>query len=221
MKHLSQLLLLMMSFTKLHCFAQLDNSFGGNKNNGNSLGTISAPVTTIKKPTSLDFNNNNGFKTAHKKQQQKERNIALEKAIETKGIFTPKMLAKQRYLKNMEGFRSEIPMIDKDLGSFNTKSKNIHISGADFGQIDGDVISIYRNGVKLFSNYTLGRNTKIFTIPLEIGFNKIEILAIDEGKLRPNTGAFTIYDDYKNVFLSDLWSLAKGAKVIAHIIREK
>ena len=62
---------------------------------------------------------------------------------------------------------------------------------------------------------------KVIKIPLDIGFNKIEILATSEGQFRPNSGAFTLFDNFKKEVFSDFWMLAKGAKVIAHIIRIK
>lgn len=131
------------------------------------------------------------------------------------------MLAKQRFNKNIERSILNFPMIDMDLGSFRTKSKNINVSSYDFGLEDGDVISIFKNGILIIENYTLQSTLKIFSIPLDIGFNKIEILAVDEGRYKPNTGAFSIYDDFKEVITTDLWVLAKGAKVIAIIIREE
>jgi len=182
---------------------------------------IHAKTTPIKAPTLLDINATNGFKNAYKNTQSKYKKIATEKALLNKGIITPEMLKNQRLKKNLERGNLKIPMIDKDLGSFKTKSENINIMSSDFGSIDGDVISIYKNGKLIIDRYTLDSNLRTFKIPLSIGFNRIDIVADDEGSLRPNTGHFKIYDDLKNTFKSDLWFLAKGAKVTAMIIRDK
>ena len=182
---------------------------------------INAKTSPIKPLNSLQINATNGFKNAYKNTQSKYKKIAEEKALINKGVITPEMLKNQRLKKNLERHNFRIPMVDRDLGVFRTKSPNINILSSDFGFIDGDVISIHKNGVLIVDNYILTAKIKIFKIPLTEGFNKIEITAMDEGEFRPNTGHFVIYDDLKQTFISDLWYLAKGAKVYAMIIKEK
>ena len=182
---------------------------------------IDAKIKTVKAHTSLDINATNGFKNAYKNTQSKYKKIAEEKALKNKGIITPEMLKSQRLKKNLERGNIKIPMVDRDLGVFKTKSDKINILSSDFGTVDGDVVSIYLNGNLIVDRYTLEGRPKNFSIPLKEGFNKIEIVATDEGRLRPNTGNFKIYDDLKQTFISDLWFLAKGAKVIAMVIKEK
>mgnify|MGYP006091855007 CR=1 FL=1 len=169
---------------------------------------------------SLDINATNSFKNAYKNTQVRYKKIAEEKALQQKGIITPKMLNKQRFDKNLERNNLKIPMIDRDLGAFKTKSAFINILSSDFGVIDGDAVSIYKNGKIIIDNFVLTAAVKTFKIPLTKGFNKIEIIAVDEGRFRPNTANFILYDDLKQTFISDLWHLAKGAKVYAMIIRE-
>ncbi|MDY0779953.1 hypothetical protein [Tenacibaculum sp. IB213877] len=200
--------------------AQVDASTGGNSK-GPIIGVTKQPVKEITKPTSLDFGNNNGFKTAKKELDQKIKQQQEEEKLNNSGIITPEMIAQQKFNKDAEKFGYEIPMIDMDLGSFHTKSKNLNISSYDFGILDGDIISIYKNGNPLIENLNLKNTIQIVSIPLDIGFNKIEIKAIDEGRLRPNTGAFTVFDDFKEVVTSNTWFLAKGAKVIAIVIRDE
>ncbi|REH43943.1 hypothetical protein C7448_11250 [Tenacibaculum gallaicum] len=217
--HLFFILFLCSITTK--SFAQLDGSTGGKNKGNSSFGIITAPAKEIKKPKTLDFNNTNGFKTANSELQKELQKKQAQKDLENKGILTPELLRKITLQKKAEKFNLKIPLIDKDIGSFRTKSKNININAIDFGQVDGDIITVFNNGVPIIKNYYLKHSLKKFKIPLELGFNKIEILAVDEGSLRPNTGAFTIYDDFDEVVISDLWQLARGAKVIALVIREK
>ena len=181
---------------------------------------INAKTKTIKAPISLEVNATNGFKNAYKNTQYQYKKIAEENALKNKGVITPEMQKSQLFKKNMERGNLKIPMIDRDLGAFRTTSENIHIKSSDFGTVDGDIVSIYKNGKLIVDRYVLTGRIKNFKIPLTKGFNKIEIIAIDEGRLRPNTGEFVIYDDLKQTFISDLWYLAKGAKVYAMIIRE-
>ncbi len=182
---------------------------------------INATTIPLEKTKSLNINATNGFKSAYKNSLKTKTQAQIDAELKNKGIITAQMLAQMRMNKNAEKFSFQIPMVDKDLGSFNTKSANINIKSLDYGMYDGDVVSIYKNGILMVDNYTLKSHTKTFKIPLDIGFNQIEILAIDEGKYRPNTGSFTFYDDFGDVVKSDYWALAKGAKVKALIIRNK
>lgn len=202
-------------------FAQLDGSFGGNKEGSSTLGKISTPATEVKKPKSLDFKNNDGFKKAYDKQQKEYKKKLVEKKLENKGIITPALRRKMTLQKKAEQYNLEIPMIDKDLGVFRTKSKNMSINAYDFGVEDGDIVSIYVNGKIVKKNYILLNTPSLIKFPIGLGFNRIEIKAVNEGKLRTNTGAFTVYDDFGEVVISDGWVLARGAKVIALVIREE
>ena len=181
---------------------------------------INAKKSSVLPAKSLEMNANNGFKNAYKNTQARYKKIAAEKALQQKGIITPKMLNKQRFDKNLERNNLKVPMIDRDLGAFKTTSEFLYVRSSDFGQIDGDVVSIYKNGKIIVDSYMLTATVKTFKIRLEKGFNNIEIIATDEGTLRPNTGHFILFDDLKQTFISDLWHLAKGAKVYAMIIRE-
>lgn len=182
---------------------------------------INATAIPLEKAKSLHINSTNGFKSAYKNSLKTKIQAQIDAELKNKGIITAQMLAQIRMNKNAEKFSFKIPMIDKDLGTFHTKSPNINIKSFDYGLYDGDIVSIYKNGILIIDRYTLKNNSRTFKIPLNIGFNQIEILAIDEGKYRPNTGSFTIYDDFGDIVKSDLWALAKGAKVKALIIRNK
>ncbi|WP_075344205.1 hypothetical protein [Tenacibaculum agarivorans] len=213
-------LLILVLTSSFNLFAQLDKTSGANSK-GTSIGKIEAPAREVKKPQSLDFENTNGFKTANADLEKKRRKKQAEDDLVNKGIITPAMLRKMTLKKQAERYNTDLPVIDKDLGSFTTKSASIKVRAFDFGQLDGDVISIFVNGEPVVTNQTLKQYQTTYEIPLKIGFNKIEILAVHEGYLRPNTGGFTVFDTNDSVVVSDLWNLAQGAKVIAHVIREK
>lgn len=219
MKHL--LLFIFLVTLSTANYAQLDGSLKNKKDNNTSFGIVAPPAKEIKKPNSLDFKNDGGFKTAHDKQQKELEKKKAALALERKGIITPQLRRKMTLQKQAEKYSFKIPMIDMDLGVFRTTSKNINIKAYDFGIIDGDIVSIYINDIAVKESYQLVDASKAISIPLSKGFNKVVIKAIDEGRLRPNTGAFTVFDDYGAEVISDMWSLAKGAKVIAHIIKEE
>ena len=202
--------------------AQLDNS-SRNSEKG-SMNILSLKTTKkAKKTSSIELNGNNGFKNAFDKEKEKLKRKKSESDFNNKGILTKKMLRRNLFKQYMEKNSIQIPMIDKDIGVFNTTSVDINIDCFDYGIIDGDKITILKNNIPIVINYVLKREftDKVIKIPLDIGFNKIEILATSEGQFRPNSGAFTLFDNFKKEVFSDFWMLAKGAKVIAHIIRIK
>lgn len=207
-------------FSTLQLSAQLDNNSGSKEKIKVKSITLNSSKT-VKKPTSLT-NTDAGFKDAYKKEKEKIKKQQAEKAFENKGIISKELARKIKFQKFIEKNTLQIPMIDKDIGVFRTTSKFIYLDAFDFGKIDGDKITVYKNGKTVVNSFTMFNQskTKTISIPLDKGFNLIEILAVSEGSIRPNTGAFTLFDDEKEQVFSDLWSLAKGAKVIAHIIRE-
>lgn len=202
-------------------YSQLDKSNGKNAK-GRTIGIIEAPtkVKEVKRPKSLEFGNDNGFKTANKELEKKRARKKREKQIENAGIITPEMMAKQAFKKNVEGNRINFPMIDMDLGSFHTKSEFVYITSYDFGRFDGDKVSISCNGKRVHNNYLLTPKLKTIKIPLTVGINKVEVTALNEGKLSPNTGYFAFFDDQKQLIKEGQWMLAEGAKVIAIVVRD-
>ncbi|TVZ55765.1 hypothetical protein OD91_1032 [Lutibacter sp. Hel_I_33_5] len=218
MKKLYSLTTILILFISLQGFAQLDNSTTKKKKN-TSLNLFSTP-TKLEKPKSVT-NTSSGFKSAYQKEQERLKTERKEFALKYKGIITPAVLRRISAQKNYEKNNLNIPMIDKDLGVFRTKTKYLYFAGIDYGIIDGDIISVYKNGVAVLENYKLNEFAKKYAIPIELGFNKVEIIAINQGELGANTGAFSVLDGKDRVVISDYWALAKGAKVIALVIREE
>ncbi|QXP72374.1 hypothetical protein H0I31_01315 [Tenacibaculum sp. AHE15PA] len=205
-------------------FAQLDGSFGNKKNNNSSsFGNIPATSKDVKKPTSLDFKNNDGFKTAHTKQQKDLKKKQAERDLENKGILTKAKIAEQQYLKSFQKINGmyNYPVIDQDLGSFSTKSKNVNIICRDFQYPDGDQVMILVNNIPVVSNLTLKQNYQSFNIPLDEGINTIEIIALNQGSSGPNTAGFKIFNDAGMLISSNQWNLATGAKASIIIAKQK
>lgn len=204
-------------------FAQLDNSFGSKKKGTNSFGITTASAKVVKKPKSLDFKNNNGFKTAHTKQQKEFQKKQAERNLENKGILTKAKVAEEQYLKAFQKINGmyQYPIIDQDLGSFSTKSKSVNIICRDFQYPDGDKVTIFVNGIPVVSNIVLKQRYQSFKIPLDEGINTIEILALNQGTSGPNTAGFKIYNDAEMLISSNQWNLATGAKASIIIAKEK
>ena len=220
-KH-SFFLIILLSISTYN-FAQLDGSFKNKKDNNSSFGVITAPAKEVKKPTSLDFKNNDGFKTAHTKQQKDLKKKQAERNLANKGILTKAKISEERYLKAFQKINGmyQYPIIDQDLGSFSTISKSVTIICRDFQYPDGDKVTILINNMPVVSNLILKQNYQSFNIPLDKGINTIEILAINQGSSGPNTAGFKIYNETGSLISSNQWNLATGAKASIIIARQK
>ena len=114
-----------------------------------------------------------------------------------------------------------IPKIDQDLGSFRTDSKSVNIICRDYQYPDGDRVTIFVNDIPVVYNISLEERWQKFNIPLEVGINKIEILALNQGTSGPNTAAFKVFNDAGMLISSSEWNLATGAKASLIIAKDK
>ncbi len=77
------------------------------------------------------------------------------------------------------------------------KNRRINLKVWDSSVEDGDMISIYINGKKKFSNITLTTKPQEFLIDLETGENFITAHVESFGKREPNTAAISVNDGKK------------------------
>lgn len=222
MQYSLKLLFFIFSINIFNGIAQIDNSNGG-KLKGSSIGTIKAPSKEIKKPKSLNFGNDNGFKTANKELEKRRKKREKEQNLKNKGILTKAKIAEERYLKNFKKINGlyDIPVIDQDLGSIRTESKSVNIVCRDHQYPDGDRVTIYVNNIPVVTNLTLKQQYQSFNIPLDIGINKIKIVALNQGSSGPNTAAFKVYNDAGMLISSNQWNLATGAKATLIVAKNK
>ena len=71
------------------------------------------------------------------------------------------------------------------------------------------------------SNVYLSGDFKKLNIPLKMGFNKIEIQAVNQGLYGPNTAEFRVYDEQNNELVRETWALLTGYKARFIIIKDK
>jgi hypothetical protein len=223
MKIIPTLVIVFLCSITSNVFAQMDGSIGGKKKGNSAFGIITAPAKEVKKPKTLDFDNNNGFKTAHKEQQKELQKKQAQKDLENKGILTKAKIAEEQYLKNFKQINGmyQYPVIDQDLGSFSTKSKSVNIICRDYQYPDGDRVTIYINEIPVVSNLTLKQRYQSFNLPLDEGINTIKIVALNQGTSGPNTAAFKIYNDAGMLISSNEWNLATGAKATIIVAKEQ
>lgn len=207
-------------FLTIQTFSQIDG------NNGNESGekkkvVILNKAKEVKKPEAIDLNGENGFKKAFEKEQEKLKKQQSED-LSKKGILTQAKLNEERFLKSFQKINGQyiIPKIDQDLGSFRTSSQSVHIICRDYQYPDGDRVTIFVNDIPVVYNITLQESWQKFNIPLEVGINKIEILALNQGTSGPNTAAFKVFNDAGMLISSNEWNLATGAKATLIIAKD-
>ena len=208
-------------FLTIQTFSQIDG------NNGNESGEKKKVVILnnskeVKKPEAIDLNGENGFKKAFEKEQEKLKKQQSED-LSKKGILTQAKLNEERFLKSFQKINGQyiIPKIDQDLGSFRTSSQSVNIICRDYQYPDGDRGNIFVNDIPVVYNITLQESWQKFNIPLEVGINKVQILALNQGTSGPNTAAFKVFNDAGMLISSNEWNLATGAKATLIIAKDK
>ena len=123
--------------------------------------------------------------------------------------------------KNTDEVSKDFKLIrgNQDLGTFNTTAKSLTIKYRDFGEIDGDQIRVYVNGKVVQSLVTLAAEYQGVKVDLEIGFNKIEFEALNQGTVGPNTAEFRVSDDTGKLISANQWNLATGFKASVMVIK--
>ena len=109
---------------------------------------------------------------------------------------------------------------NESFGEFRTKGEFVTLDCRDFGEVDGDKISLFVNGKSIQSEIVLSYEYKKFNINLEKGINKIEFLCINEGFTSPNTTQFVIYDFLEKILTGIISAKATGFKASIIIVRE-
>lgn len=105
-------------------------------------------------------------------------------------------------------------------GDFRSKSLTAKVMYRDAAQVDGDLIRVYLNGMVIQSQVFLDNEFKGFEITLEMGFNKIDFEALNQGSSGPNTAEFKVYDDKGILISASQWNLGTGFKATIIIVKE-
>lgn len=216
-------------FTLLICIlstatfvAQLDKSNGAS-NKGKIKATVLKNTKATEMPNSIELLGNKGFEKAYDKEQEKLKKKQEEDNLKNKGIISKKQLSEARFLKAFKKINGQYiyPVIDQDLGGFRTNSSSVNIICRDFQYPDGDRVTIMLNNIPVVTNIILRQQYQSYTVPLEIGVNKISFVALNQGTSGPNTAAFKVYDDAGVLLSSNEWNLATNAKATIVIAKDK
>jgi hypothetical protein len=218
---LKSLLIIPVFFFKLNSFSQIDGS-SGSQEKGKKKTIILNNAKEVKKPEEVDLDGTDGFKKAFEKENEKLKK-QQDEDLSKKGILTKEKFNEEQFLKSFKKINGQymIPKIDQDLGSFRTDSKSVNIICRDYQYPDGDRVTIFVNDIPVVYNISLEERWQKFNIPLEVGINKIEILALNQGTSGPNTAAFKVFNDAGMLISSSEWNLATGAKASLIIAKDK
>jgi hypothetical protein len=223
MKQKNKLFTFLILFLSTTTFvAQLDKT-NGTINKGKLKATILKNAKSIETPNSVELLGNEGFKKAYDKEQEKLKIKQEEDHLKNKGFTSQKQLSEARFLKAFKKINGQYiyPVIDQDLGGFRTNSNSVNIICRDFQFPDGDRVTIMLNNIPVVTNIVLKQQYQSYTIPLEIGINKISFVALNQGTSGPNTAAFKVYDDSGILLSSNEWNLATNAKATIVIAKDK
>jgi hypothetical protein len=223
MKQKNKLFTFIILFMSTTTFvAQLDKT-NGTINKGKLKATILKNAKAIEIPNSVELLGNEGFKKAYDKEQEKLKIKQEEDHLKNKGFTSQKQLSEARFLKAFKKINGQYiyPVIDQDLGGFRTNSNSVNIICRDFQFPDGDRVTIMLNNIPVVTNIVLKQQYQSYTIPLEIGINKISFVALNQGSSGPNTAAFKVYDDSGILLSSNEWNLATNAKATIVIAKDK
>lgn len=108
----------------------------------------------------------------------------------------------------------EMVVIDKKEVKLFTETVKIKVW--DNHEEDGDLINLYLNGKLLFSNLEVTKKGEVFEVQLTSGVNIIEVEALNEGKVSPNTSALRIFTSTEEHDI--ILSARKGQKDALKII---
>ncbi|MGJ8744668.1 hypothetical protein [Polaribacter sp.] len=208
--------------TSSQLLAQLDSNTG-TQEKGNIKAVVSNNAKVVSRPKSIKLDAHDGFKKAYEAENEKLKTKQEEENLNNKGIISQAKLSEERFQKNFRKINGQYvyPKIDQDLGSFRTNSNSVNIICRDYQYPDGDRVTIYVNDIPVVVNILLEQRYQKFNIPLQVGLNKIEIKALNQGTSGPNTAAFKVYNDAGMLLSSNEWNLATGAKATLVIAKDK
>ena len=109
---------------------------------------------------------------------------------------------------------------DMDFGVINSNSQKMTFMFRDHMAFDGDRVNVLLNGEIIAENVLLRPGFTSLDVPMEVGFNKIVFVALNQGQSGPNTAQLRIYDDNGNMQANKVWNLLTGVKASVVIVKE-
>lgn len=139
--------------------------------------------------------------------------------IEDNGLLKPEANPTPKWFEN------DKPILDaykknQYLGDFVSNSEFVSLVYRDHEAVDGDLVRIFVNDDIIRSKVFLGGAFQGVKIAMVKGFNKIEILALNQGESGPNTAEFRLYDEQGNLITANEWNLTTGVKATMIVVKK-
>src|SRR5699024_382856 len=128
--------------------------------------------------------------------------------------FKPRSLGKRKNEGKMPKGRNQA------LGDIVTEANRLHVLYRDHQVVDGDRIQVRVNDEIVIFDTMLEAHFKGLHLPLEVGINKVDFVALNQGDSGPNTAELHVYDDDGNLVSSNEWNLLTGYKATVVIIKQ-
>jgi hypothetical protein len=148
---------------------------------------------------------------------KKENEISLTRKNE---FVNPGKRVEEKLNKRGDGEMYKAIRKNVHLGYFYTKSKYLVIKYRDHGLIDSDQIQLLNNDKVLASNEVLEGSFKSVQFDLSMGFNKVDVLALNQGMVGDNTAEYEIYDDQGKKITDEILSLATSFRATIVVVKE-
>jgi hypothetical protein len=226
MKH--KIILLLFILFALQVFAQPDT------NKKNSI-KIPAKETKKKDTTSvkLDIKPNSSIGITKNKKNiagitiPKENKMSIKKSkkdfsmIDNNELRNPGELFEEKFNKVAveQGLKIET-MADVFLGEIRSNGAFVRIVCRDHEYPDGDLVQVKVNDDIIIPRLLLTGGYKGFNVTLNVGSNRIEFLALNQGDSGPNTAEFIVYNDEGAVVSSKKWNLLTGVKASVIVLKD-
>ena len=146
---------------------------------------------------------------------EKDIQMGLQEKFIDPGADYLKRLRSPESDKNPNDFK-----VDQYLGDFKSSTETVRIVFRDHQHPDGDRVQIRLNDEIFYPNILLLETYKKLDVNLELGFNKIDFVALNQGESGPNTAEVRVYDENGNIMMANLWNLATGSKATFIVVRE-
>jgi len=121
-------------------------------------------------------------------------------------------ISKQLSLRKRKENNNNGHTTDQFLGEIRTTAIKANVIYRDHQYPDGDLIRVFVNGDIVRPSVLLTSGYSGFNIDLEVGMNKIDFQALNQGSSGPNTAEFQILDENGNIVAGNQWNLATGVK---------
>lgn len=141
----------------------------------------------------------------------------VNKKIQKSKKIDAKTKEKSNPIKILDSLKINKLSKDQNLNVF-WESNTVELDIWDNGQEDGDIINVFHNNKLILTSYTVTNKKKTINITLLGKNDTFKIVAINEGKIKPNTAKLELHD--KNRSFELLATLNKDETASITIIKK-